>query len=694
MKRNTPCLQYLLYSLALLFLMPQTVPGQTAQAPDTLQELAEVAVQGYLSRQPLLQTPASVGILTTAQLRSHTQGTLLPALNLVPGVRMEERSPGSYRLSLRGSLLRSPFGVRNVKVYINEFPLTDAGGNTYLNLLDPTAIERVEVLRGPDGSLFGANSGGVVLLDLNGRQADSSRAALGLSGGSFGLLHQHAGLQLAGKKSQFSFNQAYQQADGYRQHTAMQRQFWQLSERLRYGKNNSVQLLAFYSDLQYQTPGGLTLAQYEADPRQARPAAGPNPGAVAQQAGIYNKTLFAGLSNELWISASLRYVTAIFGSNTNFENPFISTYETRLEQNLGIRTFLEWYGQNNARIQWKWHLGLEGQKGWQDIETFQNNGGTQGAQIAQDVLKINQLFYFSRLTTTLGKRLVAETALSLNTYRYTYAGWAAEGNRQLAAQWMPRLALSYLAAPGFSLRATLSRGYSPPGLAEVRASDNRINNTLEAETGWNREAGLRIGLWQNRLQLDASVFRYHLRQAIVRRLDDNGAEYFVNAGGTRQTGVEANLNMWIKAPDNKGFWRGWQLNGGFTYSHFVFSNYQLAGNDFSGNRLTGVPRRVLALSTTLLFPQHLRLFVACNATSRLPLNDANTVFADKYELLQAKLSWSGLRLKKTTFSVFIGADNLLNQQYSLGNDLNAFVGRFYNVAAPLNFSVGVGIARS
>ncbi|MEJ0103149.1 MAG: hypothetical protein WDO19_11585 [Bacteroidota bacterium] len=39
-------------------------------------------------------------------------------MNNTPGVRMEERSPGSYRLNLRGSTLRSPFGVRNVKVYL------------------------------------------------------------------------------------------------------------------------------------------------------------------------------------------------------------------------------------------------------------------------------------------------------------------------------------------------------------------------------------------------------------------------------------------------------------------------------------------------------------------------------------------------------------------------------------------------
>ena len=68
-----------------------------------------------------------------------------------------ERSPGSYRLSVRGSLLRSPWGVRNVKVYMDEFPLTDAGGNTYLNLIDTRSINRIEVLKGPHGGLFGAN---------------------------------------------------------------------------------------------------------------------------------------------------------------------------------------------------------------------------------------------------------------------------------------------------------------------------------------------------------------------------------------------------------------------------------------------------------------------------------------------------------------------------------------------------------
>jgi iron complex outermembrane receptor protein len=161
-----------------------------SQVADTVKrQLDEVVITGYLSRQPIAQVPASAAVLDSKTLLNGSQQSLLPVVNIIPGVRMEERSPGSYRLSIRGSLLRSPFGVRNVKMYLNDLPFTDASGNTYLNLIDPVLLQRIEILKGPDGSLFGANSGGVVLLDTD--QNDSSSVRGGLSGGSYGLFREH-----------------------------------------------------------------------------------------------------------------------------------------------------------------------------------------------------------------------------------------------------------------------------------------------------------------------------------------------------------------------------------------------------------------------------------------------------------------------------------------------------------------------
>src|SRR5690606_7273964 len=114
--------------------------------------------------------PGSVALIDQTDAHLQDGNTLIPVLNTVPGVSAEERSPGSYRLSLRGSLLRSPYGVRDIKVYIDEIPLTDAGGNTYLNAIDPAGQDQMIIIRGPDGSLFGPNTGGVVrLLPFPGR---------------------------------------------------------------------------------------------------------------------------------------------------------------------------------------------------------------------------------------------------------------------------------------------------------------------------------------------------------------------------------------------------------------------------------------------------------------------------------------------------------------------------------------------
>src|SRR5690606_42159335 len=69
---------------------------------------------------------------------------------------------------------------------------------------------------------------------------------------------------------------------------------------------------------------------------------------------------------------------------------------------------------------------------------------------------------------------------------------------------------------------------------------------------------------------------------------------------------------------------------------------------------------------------------ATTATFTPSLHDAlpiYTVYAKKYHLLQAKIGWNELKVGRTPVGIYVGGDNLLNQKYSLGNDLNAFGGR-------------------
>ncbi len=674
--------------------------GVLAEAQsDTTNYLKEVTVSAYFAEQPLLRLTTSAGVIGQSTLANQAGMTLLPALNAVPGVRMEERSPGSYRLSLRGSLLRSPFGVRNVKVYLDEIPLTDAGGNTYFNLLDAGSLSSIEILKGPDGSLFGANSGGVVLLRPQGSLTGDATpsATLRLNGGTYGLFHQQlAAAVRPASNYRFSVNQAYQRADGYRQHAAMNRKSFQTVQRWNYHTDNELRLVALYSDLYYDTPGGLTAAQFAENPRLARPATATAPGAVDQQASIRNKTWVGGLVHDTRLTSKFRHVASVFGMRTDFRNPFITNYELRDEHNLGFRTYVDYTDGDADAVAWHINAGMEWQFGQSDIANYDNNRGVRGNEQAIDALRSRQYFYFARVRADIHRRLVLEASASLNYYRYAFKSVFPEQDQDYTenrfdAEWMPRVALSYLVTPTLAWRASLSRGYSPPTIAEIRPSDNMVNTSLAAETGWNYETGVRWQSTDRRLWVDGSVFYYHMSDAIIRQLRDSGAEYFGNAGAVEQRGAEVSVAAWVVEPRQTGWLHGIQVGSNLTWSKFRFGDYRVGDDDFTGNKLTGVPGSTIVSDLLIRLPLNISAYLMHNYTASIPLNDANTAFADAYHLLQAKASWEKPVGNRFTFQFFVGGDNLLNQQYSLGNDINAFGGRFFNAAAPRNFYGGIAI---
>ena len=119
----------LLATVVALFSFAQSQPDSSSK------ELGEVVITAFEQNRKLMDVPAAISYVDQKQLNRFGNASIVPALNAAPGVRMEERSPGSYRLNIRGSSLRSPFGVRNVKVYYNDIPFTDPGGQTYLNNL-------------------------------------------------------------------------------------------------------------------------------------------------------------------------------------------------------------------------------------------------------------------------------------------------------------------------------------------------------------------------------------------------------------------------------------------------------------------------------------------------------------------------------------------------------------------------------
>jgi iron complex outermembrane receptor protein len=663
-----------------------------AQQKDSVQILNEVKIKAYLSEKKLISLPATVSIINKNQIENSTTQSIIPALNSVAGVKMEERSPGSYRLSIRGSLLRSPFGVRNLKVYYDDFPLTDAGGNTYLNLIDQSAIQNIEVLKGPDGSLFGANSGGVVLINT---QAKADELNANLLTGSYGLFRENVGYNRSHKNYEFNVHQAYQYANGYRDHSQMKRNFFQAAQKLRYSDKGSIKFSGFYSDLGYQTPGGLTIAQKDANQTSARQATKFTPGAEEQDAGIYNRTLFGGISHEFQFNPNWKHVFSVSGITSDFKNPFITNYEKRKENSLALRTFVNYQKQASENLNIEWNLGYEFQQSNADILNYNNNKGTPTSIIAADRIINQSQFVFTRFIFDFDKKLNAELSTSINFTNYTFellpesTSSSIAGSQKIKPEVMPKLALSYSINPNFVLRGIVSRGFSAPTTAEVRASDAKINTNLKPEKGWNYELGLRFRTPFERVYIDLAGFYYRLNDAIVRRVNAADQDFYLNAGGTNQKGIELSLNANILKKPSLVF-EQITYNTAVTLNDFKFRDYQIANNNFSGNLLTGVPKFNTNNSLDFKLTNQFSLFVQHQYNGKTSLNDATNVFANSYNLIMLKLGWQK-RIGKNTLKFNAGIDNLLNENYSLGNDLNAFGNRFFNPAATRNYFFGLGL---
>ncbi|HEY0297764.1 MAG TPA: TonB-dependent receptor, partial [Arachidicoccus sp.] len=169
----------------------------------------------------------------------------------------------------------------------------------------------------------------------------------------------------------------------------------------------------------------------------------------------------------------------------------------------------------------------------------------------------------------------------------------------------------------------------------------------------------------------------------------NDVQYYVNAGSTRQRGVELWLNG-IILQSEKHFLSQLSLSNSFSYQPYKFTSYVEGTDDYSGNHLTGVPKYINA--TTLVAQTGIGAYlnIIFNNVSSLPLDDANDAFAKPYHLLQSKIGY-GHSLKNFKYNIFLMVDNLLNETYSLGNDINAYGGRFYNPAPKRNFCVGAEI---
>jgi iron complex outermembrane receptor protein len=167
---------------------------------DSQSGLAEIVVTAQKRTERLQDVPMSISVISGDRLTATQSTTLQDIVDSVPGMQVVSGDPASNTLVIRG--INAGGGINaSVATYVDEVPYTSQGPFSYgANIapnFDPYDLARVEVLRGPQGTLYGANALSGLLKYVTNAPDPSGYHASFLVGGN-DVEHGGAGYEMHG----------------------------------------------------------------------------------------------------------------------------------------------------------------------------------------------------------------------------------------------------------------------------------------------------------------------------------------------------------------------------------------------------------------------------------------------------------------------------------------------------------------
>ena len=289
--------------------------------------LSTVTVTGYENNRKLLETAGSIAVLKSREIQRGDNMDIMSAINTIPGVKMEAYSAGNYRISIRGSLLNNPWGIRNVRIYWNDIPLSSPDGTAQKSIdFDPALIGSVEVLKGPSGSMYGAGNGGVLLIKNTTARAGESSLETGYTGGSYGFGRFLASYKTSGENFNIAANVVSQRYAGYRENNWGNKDVINLFSQFFPSDKRTLNFFITHTTGSLGMESAWNLFNPPAMPRQAVPFNRDNKISVKK----YDATAL-GASQTYRFSDAFSNTTSVSGNFQTYNHPFgSSVYSIRM----------------------------------------------------------------------------------------------------------------------------------------------------------------------------------------------------------------------------------------------------------------------------------------------------------------------------------------------------------------------------
>jgi outer membrane receptor protein involved in Fe transport len=654
-------------------------PGSHAAEADALEEIVVSATLRHLN---LEEAPGSISVLNAEQLRAAAQQHLEEVLALVPNLNWAGDTSRPRYFQIRGiGELQQYQGAPNPSVGFLIDDIDFSGLGSAATLFD---IDRIEVLHGPQGTLYGANALAGLIYVKSAEPSDTFMARAELDAGDHA--ERSYGAVISGPVSALdsAFRLAVQryQSDGFYRNAYLDRKDTdrrdELTLRGRWRFAPSEDWRVDVSLLRAQMNNGYDAFAID----NSRTTESDHPSVDRQfSTGVSARSSYTGFA-PLTVTGIATYAdsTINYGFDGDWGNPLLwapYTYDyTEYQVRHRSTRSLELRVADTRERGFSWLVGAYGfelRESLTDTSAGIYLDPFDATQDGQSLTVISSAYrsrsgalytqldgdWSSRARWSVGLRAERHTSLYSDITRYLDAPSTTNFFAPGDDLWGGQASLDYALTDREHLYALLSRGYKAGGfnLSPGLPADQLL---FAPEWDLNYEFGHKATFAHGRVRLDTSLFymaRHHEQLLTGEQLDPNDPNTFIYYTGNARSGRNYGLESSLAWQPNRAFELGGSLGLLQTEYHGFVQNNVV----FPDRALPHAPSWQAALNGTWheAHGAYLRLDVSGMGAFFYDLPPNNTR-SSAYGLINGKIGWAGAHAE-----VYLWGRNLLDKRYTV-----------------------------
>ena len=539
----------------------------------------EVTVNENLSAMPtVLPTAETENIVNQEDYINTPALSIADIFALSPGVTTQQgNGPRDISLNIRGSNAQQTYGIRNIVMQDDGFPVTQPDGLGRSDINDPHAYDEVDVVEGPQSALYGDYAlGGYV----NEHMRQVQGIEVGTDFGSFGYKNDYLSAGSSGETYSWTAFLSNVKGNQYTDHTGYDTFTADMIARISLTPKDRVTFKFINNDLVTQLSIRLTLDQYEMNPWQRGCASLAAAGCAsvslyangfngtrvpqsADQAGLgrHDRRTIVGARWEHDLTAHTLLSTQFVWDFKDINQPTGATTALGPTPSYRVHSDLTRHGslwglQSMSFVTLA--FGYEGDQkslGYNLIAGSNNPmGGQLGAPISTSISAYWHAGIRARQELVLARRWTAvlgagyeHTGLGANEETYTYPIGAVSVIQYITAlrtfdNFAPSAAIRFQATPTLAVHSDVGTGYGTPATSNLFVTPQGVygNNTqLKAQTNVGPDLGVDWKPGPYLLFSAAGFYEWFHNELVTQSPGVNLQSYTFNAPASAHRGVEA-----------------------------------------------------------------------------------------------------------------------------------------------------------